>query len=132
MLSKQKKIFYVLNTDRATVIKIRFINSWGRAGILSRVFLPMLSLCLLRSLWKNPKTLVGFFGRFSYATAVKYVCNIIVMWTGPQACLSLSSVVVLDKDQDSRSGIGFPKCMNGWQNCHSRFYKCVKNMWYEI
>ena len=23
------------------------------------------------------------------------------MWTGPQACLSLFSVVVLDKDQDS-------------------------------
>ena len=47
---------------------------------------------------------MGFFGRFSYATAVKYVCNIIVMWTGPQACLSLSSVV-LDKDQGSQFGI---------------------------
>ena len=28
------------------------------------------------------------------------------MWTGPLACLSLSSVVVVDKDPDSRSGIG--------------------------
>ena len=37
------------------------------------------------------------------------------MWTGPLACLSLSSVVVLDKDQGSRSGIGsllllLPRC----------------------
>ena len=37
------------------------------------------------------------------------------MWTGPLACLSPSSVVVVDKDQGSQSGIGsllllFPKC----------------------
>ena len=33
-------------------------------------------------------------------------CNGIGVRTGPLACLSLSSVDVVDKDQDSRSGIG--------------------------
>ena len=33
-------------------------------------------------------------------------CNGIGVQTGPLACLSLSSVDVVDKDQDSRSGIG--------------------------
>ena len=35
-----------------------------------------------------------------------YKYNGIEMWTGPLACLSLSSVVVLDKDQGSQFGIG--------------------------
>ena len=44
-----------------------------------------------------------------------YICNGIEMWTGPLACLSLSSVDVVDKDQDSQSGIGsllflLPRC----------------------
>ena len=42
-------------------------------------------------------------------------CNGIEMWIGPLPCLSLSSVIVVDKDQDSQSGIGsllllFPGC----------------------
>ena len=42
-------------------------------------------------------------------------CNRIETWTGPLAHLSLSDVVLLDKDQGSQSGIGsllllFPGC----------------------
>ena len=44
-----------------------------------------------------------------------FTCKEIEMWTGPLACQSLSTVILVDKDHDSRSGIGsllllFPGC----------------------
>ena len=52
--------------------------------------------------------------KFSYSFLDWHKCNGIEMWTGPLASLSLSSVVVLDKDQDSRSGIGSLLFLFSW------------------
>ena len=44
--------------------------------------------------------------KFSYSFLGWHKCDRIKMWTGPLACPSLSSLVVLEKDQNSWSGIG--------------------------